>query len=502
MVQKNCIIEINKMKRVQTFILMIVLVSIGLIPQGCINGNSNARAFIEEVETQVEDYDQAPNDSLALQVVTYMEMNGTPEERLRAWRTAGKMYRRMDNANYWAEAYRMAVGSIDTTQVFDTLLLAATLSEYAEVLSATQRRDQARQQSDQAIRLTEEIGDSVHAMYFRAMNYDLYLDFSMAWSGHDYLWLHGERQLAEDCIFPALLHTFGDSCYLDNLNRFAQYTSYNIEHPQSYRARQFWKAKAGAFQMMGEKDSCLYYLRKLANADLHRFEGASSSYCELSYAFSAFGQEDSACYYHQLHSQTEKASFGIKAEKQGQMLEHVYQSMRTQMEQVEEAHRLRNILSLSILLVTTIVIVLGLRQRSLRRQHQELLEQNAEYAALLSSVQSNDTWLDSPIVKRIHEMSSRDAHPSAEEWQQLQTLVETQFPNLFPSLQKEYTLTEQEAHAICLMVSKCTPSQMCVLMIYTRGGISNLRRRLYQKITGTNGNGTDLDKLVRDYARN
>lgn len=493
------------MKRQSIIVIVIVIVMV-LLPQSCTTESSHAHAYIKEVEAQVENLDHAPNDSLALQVVTYMEMNGTPEERLQAWRLAGKMYHRMDNNSYWAEAYRMAVGSIDTTQAFDTLLFATTLSEYAEALSATHGRDQARQQADRAIRLAEEMGDTVHAMYLRALNFYWYLDFDMAWSAHDYLWAHSHRQLAEDCIFPALLLTSGNDLYLEDLNRFAQYTSYNIEHPQSLRARQFWKAKADAFEEMGERDSCLYYRRKFADSDLHRYEGANGGgYRDLFFTFSNFGQQDSANHYHQLWNDTEKASSVHKTEKQGQMLERVYQSLRTQMEQVEEAHRQRTAIIVVIIMVIVFVFVFVFvvlsRQRTLRREHQQLLQQNAEYVAMLSSLQSKDKLQESAIVKRIHALSSRDARPSDEEWQQLQTLIDTQYPQLFPTLNKDYTLTEQETHAICLMVAKCTPSQMCVLMVYTRGGISNLRRRIYQKVTQKDGSGPDLDELVNDLCR-
>lgn len=489
------------MKRLQSLILLLTLVTMVLLPQSCTTESSHAHAYIKEVEAQVEDLDHAPSDSLALQVVTYMEMYGTPEERLQAWRLAGKMYHRMDNNSYWSEAYRMAVGSIDTTQAFDTLLLATTLSEYAEALSATHGLDQARQQADRAIRLAEEMGDSVHTMYLRALNFYWYLDFDMAWSAHDYLWAHGHRQLAEDCIFPALLLTSGNDQYLEDLNRFAQYTSYNIEHPQSLRARQFWKQKADAFEEMGERDSCLYYRRKFADADQHRYEGANGSgYRDLFFTFSNFGQQDSVNHYRQLWNETEKASSVHKTERQGQMLERVYQSLRTQMEQVEEAHRQRTAIIVVIIMVIVFVFVFVFvvlsRQRTLRRQHQQLLQQNAEYVAMLSSLQSKDKLQESAIVKRIHALSSRDARPSDEEWQQLYQLIDQQYPQLFPTLNKDYTLTEQETHAICLMVAKCTPSQMCVLMVYTRGGISNLRRRIYQKVTQKDGSGPDLDELV------
>ncbi|MBQ0020370.1 MAG: hypothetical protein KBT39_07610 [Bacteroidales bacterium] len=491
------------MKRLQTFALLLTLASMVLIPQSCTMGGDDAHAYINKVEAQLEDFDHAPNDSLALLAVAYAETNGTPEERLQAWRLAGKMYQRMGDNSFWSEACRMAVASIDTTQAFDTLLLANALSDYAEVLFETYRMDQARQQAARAIRLTKEMGDSVHTMYLRALNFYWFQDFEMAWKAHGYLWEHGHRQLAEDCIFPALLHTEGEGEFLKQLNRFAQYTSYNIEHPQSARARLFWGKKAQTFKNMGERDSCLYYLRKSADAYMHRYEGVSSyGMYELAYAFRDFGQQDSADYYFQRCREIDSHSLGEKTEKQGMELSHIYQSLRTQMEQVKQAERQLGTIALIIVIVIVIVIILVLRQFRLRRQHRELLQQNAEYAALVSSLRTTldtqrvDTILDAPIVKRFHELSSRDAHPSLEEWQQLQSLVEEQYPQLFPTLQKDYTLTEPEARIICLIVAKCAPSQMSVLMVYTRGSISNLRRRLYRKLTGKDGSGADLDELV------
>lgn len=496
------------MKRLQTFVLLLTLASMMLIPQSCTTGGDDAHAYINKVEAQLKDFDHAPNDSLALLAVAYAEMNGTPEERLQAWRLAGKMYKWIGNENFWSESCRMAVASIDTTQAFDTLLLANALSDYAEVLFETYRMDQARQQAARAIRLTEEMGDSMHIMCFRALNFYWFQDFEMAWKAHDYLWSHGHRQLAEDCIFPALLHTSGDGVYLKMLNRFAQYTTYNIEHPQSEAARQFWGKKGETFKNMGERDSCLYYLRKSADADMHRYMGASRLGIEaLACTFRDFGQQDSADYYFQKYSESRWQYLGEKTEKQGMELSHIYQSLRTQMEQVKQAERQRTVFVFVIVFASIIVIALVLRQFRLRRQHRELLQQNAEYAALVSSLrttldtQKADTILDAPIVKHFHELSSRDAHPSPEEWQQLQSLSEEQYPQLFPTLQRDYTLTEPEARIICLIVAKCAPSQMSVLMVYTRGSISNLRRRLYRKLTGKDGSGTDLDELVNSLCR-
>ena len=60
------------------------------------------------------------------------------------------------------------------------------------------------------------------------------------------------------------------------------------------------------------------------------------------------------------------------------------------------------------------------------------------------------------------------------------------------------TMTEQERHVVCLLVIRCSPLQMSVLLVCTKSNVSNLRRRLYQKLTGHDGSSTDLDRYITE----
>lgn len=491
------------MKRLQTFVLLLTLVSALMIPQGCTTRHSHLQAYIEEVEASLEDFDHELSDSLALQVATYMELNGTPDERLRAWRTVGRVYDRLGNDGYKAEAYCMAVESADTTRAYDTLLLAITLSEWAPILQRT-NQDEARRQAQRAVRLAQEMGDTAHAMYFSGENSVLLNDnFALMDSAYHYLWLHGHRDLAVDvCAYPMVFVNLQagympDSCALF-LDRFAHNTRHNITHPRSWWATQYWLARGLMYRQMGEQDSCLYYLKKVAGPGSM---ARNAGYHHLSDAYQQWGEQDSVEYCKQQMIALSMQNQQDELEKGGRMLSHLCQNMRTQMLRDEATHRLHTAIALFFVIVIVFVVVLILRQRTLRHQHRELLLQNAEYAALLRSLQTQDAVLESDIVKRLHEMSSRDAHPTDEEWQQLYQLIDRQHPRLFPSLQKEYTLTEQEQHAVCLIVAKCSPSQMSVLLVYSKPNVSNLRRRLYTKLTGQDGKGTDLDELVNSLCR-
>ena len=77
------------------------------------------------------------------------------------------------------------------------------------------------------------------------------------------------------------------------------------------------------------------------------------------------------------------------------------------------------------------------------------------------------------------------------------------YPQLFATLQQQYakhqpdqTLTEQERHIIGFIVIKCSPLQMSVLLVCTKSNVSNLRRHLFNKITGKDGSSTDLDQYI------
>ena len=141
------------------------------------------------------------------------------------------------------------------------------------------------------------------------------------------------------------------------------------------------------------------------------------------------------------------------------------------------------------------------RYLKLRQEHQSILQQNREFVDMLKSLRErvSNPILDTAIAKHFHELSAQDAHPTEEEWKQLLDEVNSQHPNLFPRIAEHYELTPQEQRVISLIAIRCTPLQMSVLLVCTKSNISNLRRRLYKKITGNDGSGAELDALVNRY---
>ncbi len=486
------------MKNIFTILAVLMMVA-------CSTQHKEMSQQLAELEANNENYEQVPTDSQALQVATYMELHGTPEERLRAWREVGKVYHRMGNGGYRNEAYKMAVASIDTTQAFDRTLFALTLSEQAQALAWTLRPEEARATTFRAIQLAEAAGDTVTAMYIRGTNYgefhtDTTSGFVVAREAYAYLWEHGYYQQAVDAYGDALFMSVEgyapDTLHM-HLDRLVKHTKHNITDPHSWWTREYLLARGTVYKRQENRDSCIHYFKKLAEADMKGVKVPGTR--GLIYLSDAYNQWGDTLHAKQCGEQIMEMSYHnqqLRQDNDGKILSQMTHSMRAQLEKEEAADRKGTLILLASIVALVLVLFLLYRQRMMRRQHRELLQQNGEYAALLASLQTKDTILESPIVKRIHELSAHDAHPSNEEWTQLQNLIDEQYPRLFPTLSKKYTLTEQEKHTVCLIVARCTPSQMSVLLVYSKGNVSNLRRRLYNKLTGEDGKGADLDKLV------
>lgn len=476
---------------------------LSLLAVSCTTKYGQMQQALTHMEANEQNYEQPTTDSLALEVATYMELNGTPEERQRAWRQVGLVYGRQDNASYKAEAYRMAALSVDSALVRDTLVYATTLAEWAQTLAAAVRHEEARAVSLRAVSLLEEQGDTAHAMYFRCTNSgEFWGDSINAEKAYTYLWDHGYHQLAVDgYAWSTFITSLGDDPreIQTRLDRLVQYTQLDLTHPTSWAAQDYAWARGNIYMRLDNRDSCLYYYRRNIELRNQATDGPNTAgYTYLADAYNKWGMPDSAAWCYQQLQEKSLEKQRVQPSIDGKMLSQLCQVMRIHQQSQQAASRLKLAGTLLAILVLALVVFLLYRQRMLREQHRALLQQNGEYAKMLSTLHPQDRLLDNPLVQHFHDLSTRDAHPSEQEWSDLLTLVEQQYPRLYPVLSRDYALTEQERRAVALIVAKCTPSQMSVLLVYSKPNVSNLRRRLYQKITHHDGSGTDLDALVAE----
>ena len=472
----------------------------------CTSRHEEMLQRLDELDRMGDRYDVFPNDTVAMDVVAHMERCGTMQERERAWKMMAKVYRRKGWNFYEESAWSMAVGCVDTTQAFDTLAMARTLFDWSHCLDRSLDGGQSRMQLNRAVRYALAARDTLHAMlYYGDINSD---------SAYHYLWNRGERQLAMDASMGMIERMTSqhwhdkDSVALDSvamlLDRYARYTSYNIESPFSYEANRYWMAKGELFKTREQYDSAIHYFHRVADMDSLRWEAASFATSKIAECYDAMGMKDSSDHYwsKNIHL-VELLAHGIVGDRFKSRF-HDYQIQHDNLEMRDEAERQHLWMLAGVLVGLGVILFAIYRHRQLRREHRESLLHNQEYAELLRTLREKkdgNTLLDHPIVQHLHQLSSQDKHPTEEEWQQVLEVINQSYPDIFDRLSGNHTLSEQEVRILSLIIIKCTPLQMSVLLVCTKSNVSNLRRRLYKRITGKDGSGTDLDELVNSLCR-
>lgn len=493
-----------------------------------------------------DNYDVMPNDSDARAVLYYMERHGSPRELQQAWRMMAKMYRRHGALMYEGFAYEMAADCVDSLSAdFAPCALAEICYEWSINQYFCFDDWQAQKTARRGMELAQQAGDTL--LYYRCMGQEAYVSLVVnndayflptAYRAFSELWQRGRKDWAVDAFVPYMSYLVNyDREYLEKIihyaggieaffhdqdvgpffeikdanlsdsmtawmQRYERFTRENLECMGSYAAIEYWKLRGDYHLRLGDFDSAHYYYMKLDHPwnYVHIL-----GYERLMNLYNKFPDRD--------------PGYELRAKFNSKYVEGYMDVKKDRFLENEDEYRQRNVLinhELTLerertLLIGGLLLLLGgicfavYYLYKLRCEHSETLEQNREYADMLLSMkqQTRPDIIDTDIAQRFHDLSGQDGHPTAEDWQALRNEIDRQHPQLFATLQQQYaehqpdqTLTEQERHAIGLIVIRCSPLQMSVLLVCTKSNVSNLRRRLYHKLTGKEGSGMDLDKYV------
>ena len=508
--------------------------------------------LLNDLMEATDNYDTMPNDSDARAVLYYMERHGSPRELQQAWRMMAKMYRRHGALMYEGFAYEMAADCVDSLSAdFDPRALAEICYEWSFNLQYSYDDWDAQQTARRGMELAQQAGDTL--LYYRLMGRKTYVALAVncdveclptAYCAFSELWQRGRRDWAVDAFIPYMSYLLnynhkslsevircvgGDKAFLKGpggaapilgiadederkrfladsiplwMQRYEQYTREDLEHVGSYAALEYWKLRGDYHLRMGNFDSAHFYYMKLDHSwNYIHLRG----YERLMNLYDKFPDRDPG---YELRAKFDRKYVeGYMDMKKDRFLENEdeYRQRNVLINHELQLERQRTQLVVGLLLLLGGICFAAYYLYKLRREHHETLEQNREYAELIKSLQvrSSSSLLDTNIARRFHDLSSQDAHPTAEEWQTLRNEIDRQYPRLFATLQQQYaehqpdqTMTEQERHVIGLLAIRCSPLQMSVLLVCSKSNVSNLRRRLYQKLTGHDGSGSDLDNYI------
>jgi len=105
----------------------------------------------------------------------------------------------------------------------------------------------------------------------------------------------------------------------------------------------------------------------------------------------------------------------------------------------------------------------------------------------------------SPEMATMRKRYANRELPSADEWEEFQTMMDALYSSFVQQLVSVFHLSTQEIHVCLLVKAQFKPMEIAILTAHSKEAISSTRRRLYKKITGKSGTPEQLDKLIMEW---
>ena len=103
----------------------------------------------------------------------------------------------------------------------------------------------------------------------------------------------------------------------------------------------------------------------------------------------------------------------------------------------------------------------------------------------------------SDIVRQLEFNVEHPVHtPSSEDWDKLDQLFHRVHPNFPATLQGSFKLTTNDYRVCQLIFAGVSPKGIAILMDYDKSNVTNIRKRLLTKLTGSNGKAKDFDDYL------
>lgn len=500
------------MKPTSLFLFFFLLLSVS-----CHSDYNRKQAEIRQLMACCTDTDTLADLPRALYLTDYMEAHGSPTERQRAWRMLAKVYRQHRRPAFEMRALQTAIACVDTCHAYDTLEMAKCYYDMSTCLHNCSRYLEALMMSARACRLIEAAHDTLQSHIWMGQRAWTYVEMGRTSSclqtsdsAYRYLWAHGMRAEAVDARLPYISYHI-TRCASDTvlrwLDEYRRLTHSNLKNPRSREAIFYWRLQGNCWRRMGQTDSAAAYYRRMLQPNSPNNEAMAVGYYSLARLHEEVGNADSAQIYYAKSQQCHKEGTSRNFDDAMAEAKDEYQRERAYLEKEQRARSIRQTLIASLTVLVFLTVFGISRYVLLRRRYREALVLNSEHAEMLELLKQKSLpqLVTTTIARRFHELSSQEAHPTSAEWQALYTQTSTLYPHLFPTLARNYglqfpgqTLSGQEQRAVCLIAIRCTPLQMSILMVCSKSNVSNLRRRLYHKLTGKEGTGADLDRLIAE----
>ena len=374
------------------------------------------------MKAQNKAYVPFTSDTIAKDLVSYYDNNGTPNDRVLAHYLLGCVYRDLGEAPHAVDCYLDAVSLADTTSAdCDYNTLAVTYSQMAKVYHQQLLLTDEMEARKHASRYSYLDKDTVKAIYHIERIADIYLLMNKKDSAEliikeaqDLYLKHGYRQKALQAsvlrirLLVDSIHKFVDAkCMIDEFE--SESDLFDKNHELSPSKRQYYYIKGRYYEGIGFLDSAEYFYRKIYRPNMTAVQ-KDPMYRGLLSVFKKRRQADSIAKYAQLYGEANDSSIAKKDQDLTAQMASLYNYNRNKKiaeQEKQKSRKTRNLLAFVVVAAIGCGILVlrkrNERQKELRQLSQSLFDtrkKREEISKELENLKAKD--YESLIAQKEH----------------------------------------------------------------------------------------------------
>ena len=506
----------NKLSVITGTVLCLILLS-------CHDG-SRHEATLRWADSLNRNYIEIPSDSQLLEAVAFYDRHGTPNERMRAHYLLGCAYRDMGEAPKALECYHDAADCADTlSSDCDYALLSKVYGQSSmlfyerylhkemipllcSAINAAKKGacfDLEANYLEMLGSAYEQSGDLDNAISTYVTVVDSYKKAGMLSDANITTGMLASAYVSADKLDKA------DSC----MQLYEKFSGLFDTEGNIVAGKEVYYYVKGLFYLKkgNTTDAELLFRKELSKAITT--DDSLSAYNGLRQLYESTGKNDSVAKYSSLCFQNVIVQFSDSSIQQMENIQARYNyghSQQRAKKAINTNHYLRRALSFILLVCTVLVLATVWYVRKIKNGQARLRKEIEKFAHKDSYSNSekcgDDTPSGVPVMDNILYSHIQQAvnNPvknalSSADWTQLESYFDSRLPRFRQIINGNGQVLRQEEYRMCILIRmNFSPRNICSLMDMRSSHVSNMRRRLLQKVFGLDGKPKDFDIRIRE----
>lgn len=286
------------------------------------------------------------------------------------------------------------------------------------------------------------------------------------------------------------------------------FLQYPLNHPYQKDLTTVYYIAEAIYKALGEKDSMVFYLKKLERQDdpyakQEASRGLANYYLQAGDLASTKKQLNNYILYTDSINQLSSTDAVEKANALYNYTLHEEKSHHLEKQNQKMRETIIVAISMALLIIIILISYLYInkqRNEKLRYKLEIYKQRIAQNSITKRESQAIDLYSNpvfSNIMKRVKSTES-NKHLNNQYWQEIYAEIERIFPNFLSDLRKLCKMNEHEEHVCILIRLGFSPKDISELTAHSRSSISLTRKRLYKRAFGNDENPSEWDKIIKN----